>query len=107
MQLTIGKRDWTLDAVTAFLSTEDDTTPQGVDLEGSTKEFRMGFQKTWSHDDKLRTYLGAGLAHISAELEASNSIRTARDDDAALGYWVNAGLVCALNNSFNLGAYVG
>ena len=76
-----------------------------VDADAYTSELAFGFRKyLMPHKAMIKPYIGAGVAIISAEIEAfrfSNST-TVSDDDNDVGPWLEGGVVWTLKH-FNIG----
>jgi len=113
-----GKADWPVNiAVDILHSTGDGSDPAFGDMEFSsmTTEICLGVRKYWVPQENaslFRPYVGGGAAMIFAEAKAestdyfdgmpSMSI-TIKDDDSAIGFWVNGGVLFALSPAFDLG----
>jgi outer membrane protein W len=73
-------------------------------------EFDVGMRKFW--DWKVEPYVGAGIAYIQLDAKQTEfgsflgnafSDVVLDDSDSGLGYWLDAGFIYRLGQSFNLG----
>jgi len=112
--------DWPVVLAVDILSSSDENTEnivtgiQGYDLsfttEVETLELDVGVRKFW--DWKVEPYIGGGIAYIQLDAKQTEfgsflgnpfSDVLLDDDDSALGFWVDAGLIYRLGRKFNLG----
>jgi hypothetical protein len=88
-----------------LLSTEDSTSYfDGYDwfqVRGETQEIDLGI-RWYTPPHVIRGYVGGGLALINAEIKVDN----ASEEDDAIGYFINGGVVCTLARHLNLGLNV-
>ncbi|MFA7332287.1 MAG: outer membrane beta-barrel protein [Candidatus Delongbacteria bacterium] len=68
------------------------------DLKGSTMEIGVGVRKFFEME-KIKPYVGAGLAFISGKVE----INSFDDNAGALGFFANGGAQYPINEKFNVG----
>lgn len=107
LSVDFREESWPVSAIFALFSSKDDGEISGIDVEGSTTEFRMGLKKIWQPTDNLNLYLSGGLASISAKLESSESYLSVSDDDNGLGAWAAAGVYLTVSRCMNIGLEVG
>jgi hypothetical protein len=95
---TFGGEDWPVLIALDVLASTDDENLYSYEVDGSTSEFDVGIRKIWEKN-KLRPFVGGGLAFVSGEIEVSGfSV-----DDDAVGAWVNGGIFWRLGRRFNIG----
>ena len=91
-----------------------------ADYTFETMEIDIGVRKFWREDKKFVPYVGGGLALITLEgnvkvrtsvdfegtpvPESGSSVDLIDDEDTALGYWVNGGVLWRFNSSWEVGA---
>mgnify|MGYP001821644057 CR=1 FL=1 len=112
--------DWPVALAVDILSSSDENTEsivtgiQGYDLafttEVETMELDVGVRKFW--DWKVEPYIGGGIAYIQLDAKQTEfgsflgnpfSDVLLDDDDSALGFWIDAGLIYRLGRKFNVG----
>lgn len=73
--------------------------------EGSTTEFDIGVRKIWDAENgAIRTYIGGGLAFISAEITSGGFFNNSvSQDDSGTGIWFGGGINWTLGQHYNLG----
>ncbi|ANM30037.1 hypothetical protein ABI59_11335 [Acidobacteria bacterium Mor1] len=97
--LTLGDDNWPVYLAVDFLLSDDDSMDGStVFTEGSTRELAFGARKVWDHS-RVRPFVGGGITRIEGEFRRENLIV----DDAALGFWLDAGVFWRIGDSFNLG----
>lgn len=103
-------REWPINIVIALLASEEDDDFDIYDIEGSTRELRLGVRKIWEPGQtmqNMRPFFGGGLVLIDAEYEIETSGQRVSDDDSGLGFWFEGGIYWTLSTRFNLGFNIG
>lgn len=100
------KTNWPVSIAIDFLSSSDDTTISGINLEGKTTEFAFGVRKIFDTSSNIRPFIGGGLANISAEMSAQLGGVSVSDDDSTMGFWLCGGIYWTFAESFNLGLHL-
>ncbi|MBN1381681.1 MAG: hypothetical protein JXA41_08405 [Deltaproteobacteria bacterium] len=101
------KMEWPVNLAIALIGSADDDDYRGMDIEGTTSEFRFGIKKIWEPTQTMRPFIGGGLALIRAELEGEYLGYKVSDDDTCFGFWIDGGIYWTINRSFNLGFELG
>jgi hypothetical protein len=99
--ITFGK-DWPVGIAIDLIASTDDTTIEGVKVDGSTTEIDIGVRKVWERDN-MRPFFGGGVAFVNGEIEGSAMGITIKSDDDGVGLWVDGGIFWRLGKRFNLG----
>ena len=99
------KTNWPVSIAIDFLTSSDDATINGIDIEGKTTEFAFGIRKIINTSSNLKLFIGGGLANISAELSAQYPWDKTSDDDSAIGFWLGVGTYWTFAKHFNLGLH--
>jgi hypothetical protein len=92
-------------AVDMLATSDEDDFYDGFDfyeVTGSTTEIDLGI-RWYTPPSVVRGYIGGGLAVINAEIEVAVNGYEASEDDTAVGYFINGGLIVTLMNHLNLG----
>ena len=93
---------WPVSIAIDLLTSRDEVTVSGVDIEARTSEFDIGVRKIWQvSDSSIRPYIGGGIAFISAETKETSTNASVNDTEA--GLWLNGGIYWTLTQYFNLG----
>jgi hypothetical protein len=112
VKLDFKQQSWPVSiAIDYFLSSDDDSGLYFVPgygvisatLEGETSELCFGVRKVWDASPTMRPFIGGGLAHITAEVEATALGVSASADDDAIGFWIGGGIYWTLGEHFNIG----
>lgn len=105
--LAIKKESWPVSITyDLFVSHEEDEVGT-VTNEGFTVENQFGIRKSFEWDgSRLRPYIGGGITVVSAEIETRTADSSSKDDDWGTGYWLGAGLLFRVAESFDIGADV-
>lgn len=90
---------WPVEIALGMVASADIVQVAGSDVEGVTSESLAGIRKTFAMAPKILPYVGGGLAFVQAERTAAGNTV----DDAAVGYWLNAGLTFRLTDRINIG----
>jgi len=104
-EITFGRSQWPVLFAIDVLSSADDDTVSGIDFDASTSELDLGVRKIWELN-RVRPYVGGGVAFVSAELEGDSGGVTITDDDESIGAWVGGGVFWRIGTRFNIGAAV-
>lgn len=80
------------------LSSEEEETVLGLDVEGKTLEVFGGVRQNFG-SEALRPYLGGGLSWIESEVESG----PLTDDDDSLGLYLHAGIDAWVTPNVSLG----
>lgn len=75
----------------------------GAVIESMIGELSLGVLWRPETDQRLRPYLGGGLAFLDAEKSSSRGFIGASQDDQSSGLYVNGGLAWRIGRSFNVG----
>lgn len=98
-----GGSDWPVWInVGLFGSNDEDDLSVDEEIEGSTTEFCVGINKTWT-GRQFHPYIAGGIAFVSTEVELRDDAGSVQDDDAAIGLYLGGGGYWRLGSSFNLG----
>lgn len=95
--------NWPLSIAIDILFSEDDDYLGSAKVEAKTQEFNLGIRKYFPINQRLKSYLGGGLAFINAEASASLYGLTATQDDDGIGVWLSGGAVYTVADHFNIG----
>lgn len=87
---TIGENS-SVGFMAQYLASAKEDEMMGVDVTGTTGELAFGAFFPFSTTSSSQFYGAGGLAFIAAELEAANGFAVIKDDDSALGFWVEGG----------------
>ena len=102
-----GGADWPIHLETGFYGSSDDENdfggPFDVEVTGSVAEVFFGVNKTWEPGERIRPFVGGGLADVIADLEIDTAIGDTDDDDSSLGAYVHGGVFWRLGKRFNIG----
>lgn len=92
-------------AVDLLATGDDDDYYDGYDYyetTGSTTEIDLGI-RWYTPPAVIRGYIGGGLALVNAEITVEVNGHEASEDDSAVGFFLNGGLVVTLVRHLNLG----
>jgi opacity protein-like surface antigen len=92
-------------AVDFFATGDEDDYYDGFDyfvITGNTSELDLGI-RWYTPPSMVRGYIGGGLALVNAEKKVETNGAEASEDDNAVGFSLNGGLVVTLINHLNLG----
>ncbi len=100
-----GPPTWPVAIATDLYGSVDSQDVLGVDFSASTAEINLGVRKIWRTGGKqrVRPYIGGGIAFVSGTLEAAAGGIKVSDEDNGTGAWVGGGIFWRLGPSFNLG----
>lgn len=107
IDLDFRKREWPVSLAAAFVYSMDDDDVDGIDLDGSTAELRLGIRKIWEPDQTIRPFFGGGLVLLRADLDSEYQGARVSDHDETVGIWLNGGIYWTLNRYLNLGFNLG
>ena len=74
-----------------------------VTLTGAVGEFTFGVNKPWQPGENVRTFVGGGLAAVSASAEVDTPFGDEDDDDDSFGLYAHGGAFWRLGPRFNIG----
>lgn len=106
--MSFGSEEWPVQIAVDVIASSDDMSvwdPEigfSFDLTGSTLEVDLGVRKIWERN-RMRPFLGGGLALIEGEIEASVQDLTISTDDNGVGVWIDGGIFWRLGERFNIG----
>ena len=105
LQGSWGPPEWPVAIATDLYGSVDSKEILGVDFSASTAEINLGVRKIWrtGGEQRVRPYIGGGIAAISGTLEAESGGVKVSDDDNGVGGWLGGGIFWRLGGSFNLG----
>ncbi len=101
--IDFGKTNWPIAVAIDLIGSAGEGTLGSFDVEASTSEFDLGVRKIWKPAQKVRPFLGGGIAFITGTMEVKNSFASVKDDDTGTGFWINGGIYMTLNELINLG----
>jgi len=107
IDIDFRRREWPISLAAAFVYSMDDDDVDGIDLDGSTAELRLGIRKIWEPDQTIRPFIGGGMVLLKADLDSEYQGAKISDDDTAVGIWINGGIYWTLNRFLNLGFNLG
>jgi hypothetical protein len=88
-----------------FGSNEEEEISAVEEVEGTTTEFYVGVNKTWT-GRRFHPYVAGGLAFVNTEVEFRDDVGSVQDEDSAVGLYLGGGGYWRLGSSFNLGAMI-
>jgi hypothetical protein len=103
-----GRKDSHLHFVTGLhtgVGAKDFSNPLVNDVLATTSELSFGMSGVWRHDKGASAFVSGGLSFVHPELQFDVSGGTLKDDDQALGFFVEGGVYWRLSSHFNLGLY--
>lgn len=83
---------------------EDFSNPLVNDALATTSELSFGMTGVWHHN-RTCPFVSFGASFVHAELELDRPSGTVKDDDAALGFFLEGGVYWRLSPHFNLGLH--
>ena len=91
-----------------YCRSSDGENIDGLDIDTSASEIRVGIKKIWEVDDNVNLFLGGGYTHIAVDADISNGEQylSVNDDDSAHGGWIGCGAYMTINETVNLGVQV-
>jgi len=105
-----GGADWPVHIEAGFYASADeetvfdDTLLLEADLTAAVAEFCFGVNKTFEPGEKIRPFIGGGLASVAADAELDSEILgSVDDDDSSLAAYVHGGVFWRLGKRFNIG----
>ena len=100
---SLGDDDWPVWInVGLFRANAEEELSAVEDLEGTTTEFSLGINKTWTRH-QFRPFLAGGLAFVNSDIEVRDPDEIFEDDDSGAGLYAQGGGYWRLGKSFNLG----
>lgn len=103
VEFDFRERSWPVNMVVGLRNAQEEGEALGLDFKSMTSEVSLGVRKIWESPQPIRPYIGAGLALIHAEIEASDGFSSVSDEDKAPGIWIGGGLYFTLAQHLNLG----
>jgi len=107
IDIDFRRREWPVNLAVAFVYSMDEDDVDGVDLDGSTAELRLGIRKIWEPEQTIRPFIGGGIVLLRADIDSEYQGTKISDHDETVGIWVNGGIYWTLNRSLNLGFNLG
>ena len=100
----MGGDDWPLWINFGILSASDEEDLDvDTELEGTTTEFYLGINKTWTRQ-QFRPFVAGGLAFVNSDFEVRDPFGVIdEDDDSGTGLYAQGGGYWRLGSSINLG----
>lgn len=84
---------------------QDFSNPLVNDVLATTSELSFGMTGVWHLKNGTCPFVSGGLSFVHAELEFDVPGGTVKDDDEALGFFVEGGVYWRLSSHFNLGLH--
>jgi len=105
LQGSWGPPEWPVAIATDIYGSFDSQDLLGIDISASTAEINLGVRKIWrtGSQQRVRPYIGGGIASISGTFEAESGGVKVSDDGSGVGAWLGGGIFWRLGPSFNLG----
>lgn len=110
LQLDFKSSNWPVSiAIDGFRSVSGETTLWAaatlglVTAESRTQEIHFGIRKIWDDSPHLRPFIGGGIAYVKNEIDGEILFKDFSDDDAGVGFWLDAGFYWTFARHLNLG----
>ena len=84
---------------------KDFSNPLVNDVLATTSELSFGMTGIWRHDKGASPFVSGGLSFVHPELEFDVPGGTLKDDDQAIGFFIEGGVYWRLSSHFDLGLY--
>jgi hypothetical protein len=100
---SLGGDDWPLWINIGFFRANDEEALSAVEeLEGTTTEFSLGINKTWTRH-QFRPFVAGGFSIVNSDIEVRDPVDVFEDDDSGVGLYAQGGGYWRLGKSLNLG----
>lgn len=100
---SLGDDDWPVWINLGLFHASDEEELNAVEeIEGTTTEFSVGINKTWT-GRQFRPFVAGGLAFVSSDFEIRDPDEVFEDDDSGTGLYAQGGGYWRVGSSFNLG----
>ncbi len=106
--LDFGEKDSHLHFVVGLHSgvgAKDFSNTLANDVLATTSELSFGMTGVWRKDKGASPFVSGGLSFVHPELEFDVPGGTLKDDDQAIGFFIEGGVYWRLSSHFNLGLY--
>ena len=101
---SLGDDDWPVWINLGLFHASDEEELNAVeDVEGTTTEFSLGINKTWTRH-QFRPFVAGGLAFVNSDYEIRDDNDVVfEDDDSGTGLYAQGGGYWRVGSSFNIG----